>query len=257
MSGSLEGVLQGALPTALAVLLAPILASFLATVVDRWPRGESALTGRSVCRSCGASLRAVDLIPLFSYIGLRGRCRHCGASIPGWLPAFELTALLLAIQGAVAFEGGWLAVAATVLGVGLLAIAVIDLRHYLIPDILSLPLLLLGLGVAALAPRLDVLDHALGAAIAFLLLMGVRELYRVLRGREGLGQGDAKLLAAGGAWLGWQGLPFALLIASLSGLLVVLALRLRGRVLTAGDALPFGPFLALGIWLVWLYLPPV
>lgn len=247
---------MAALPAILAVLLAPSLASFLATFVDRWPRGDSVLSGRSVCRSCGAPLRAVDLIPLISYMVLRGRCRHCGASIPGWLPAFELAALLLAIQGAVAFDGGWLAVATMALGVGLLAIAVIDLRHYLIPDILSLPLLLLGLGVAALTPRLDVFAHAVGAAIAFLLLVGVRQLYRILRGREGLGQGDAKLLAAGGAWLGWQGLPFALLIASLSGLLLVLALRLRGRVLTAGDALPFGPFLAIGIWLVWLYLPP-
>ena len=252
MSGSVEE----ALPAVLAVLSAPILASFFATLADRWPRGERIAAGRSLCRSCGQSLHAIDLVPLVSYLALRGRCRHCGAPFPRWLFAFELAALLLGVQAAVAFDGSWLAVAATLLGVSLLAIAVIDLRHYFIPDIVSLPLLMAGLAVAAAAPGYDLPAHALGAALGFLLLMAVRLIYRGLRGREGLGQGDAKLLAAGGAWVGWQGLPFVLLIASLSGLLVVLLLRLRGRVLAAGDALPFGPFLAIGLWLVWLYLPP-
>jgi len=248
---------EAVLPALLAIGLAPFLASFFATIVDRWPRGEGIVVGRSICRSCQATLRPIELVPLISYLLLRGRCRRCAAPIPRWLPIFEVAALLLGIQGVLAFDGGWLSVAASFLAISLLAIATIDLRHYIIPDILSLPLLLVGLGVAAMVPRLKVFDHALGAALGFLLLATIRWLYRQLRAGEGLGLGDAKLLAAGGAWLACQGLPFALLLASMSGLLVVLGLRFRGRVLHAGDALPFGPFLALGIWLGWLYLPPL
>jgi len=242
---------------ALAVLLAPILASFFALVVERWPRGEPVLAGRSMCRSCQRELAPGELVPVLSYLWLRGRCRGCGAEIPRWLLGFELAALALALQGLLAVGASWLAPMTTLLGVSLLAAAAIDLRHFLIPDGLSLPLIPAGLAVAVLEPRLDPLAHVIGAVAGGVLLLAVREVYRRLRGREGLGLGDVKLFAAGGAWIAWQGLAFTLLIASLAGLVAVLALRLRGRVLSAGDAVAFGPFLALGIWLVWLYLPPV
>jgi len=247
----------GLLPAVLAIVLAPILASFFALLADRLPRGEPVLAGRSRCRACGRRLGLSELVPLLSFLWQRGRCRGCGRQIPRWIPAFELAALALALQGLVAVGPTWPAVATTLLAVTLLAIAVIDLRHFVVPDALSLPLLLAGLGVSALRPETALLDGALGATGGFLFLAGIREAYFRLRGQEGLGLGDAKLLAAGGAWAGWQGLPFILLAASASGLLAVLIARLRGRVLARGDAIPFGPALALGIWLVWLYLPPI
>lgn len=246
-----------ALLGAAAVLLAAILASFYALVIERWPRGEPILAGRSICRSCSRTLPPRDLVPIVSYLWLAGRCRGCGAAIPRWLLGFELAAIGLALQGVHAVGASWLAPVTAAFGVTLLAAAVIDFRLLQIPDALSLPLIPAGLAVAAIEPRLVLLDHALGAAFGFLLLLAVRQLYQLARGREGLGLGDVKLFAAGGAWLAWHGLAATLLIASLAALTAVLALRLRGRSVAAGDAVAFGPFLALGIWLVWLYLPPV
>lgn len=145
--------------------------------------------------------------------------------------------------------------AAAGLGWTLLALAVWDLRCGLLPDRLTLPLLLAGLAATALLSPARLEAHLLGAATGFLSLAALRALYRRLRGREGLGLGDAKLLAAGGAWLGWEGLASVVLWACATAVLSLLPGHLAGRRLTRHTSLAFGPWLALGIWLVWLLGP--
>ncbi len=169
-------------------------------------------------------------------------------------PAIELAALALAVW-ALAVLPGWLAWAGSALGWALLALALIDARHLILPDSLTLPLVPAGLLVAWVVDPGKLADHAFGAALGFAGIALIALVYRRLRGREGIGLGDAKLFAAAGAWVSWQGLPGVLLLAAASGLLGhLVAARLSGR--GAGEReLPFGPYVAAGVWLVWLYGP--
>jgi leader peptidase (prepilin peptidase)/N-methyltransferase len=139
------------------------------------------------------------------------------------------------------------------LGWWLLTLGWIDIRRWQLPDVLTLPLIVAGLGAAAVLDPEELLDRALGAVFGYLVLLGVALLYRMLRSREGLGRGDAKLLAASGAWLGATALPQVILFAALSALVAALCLRLAGVRLGAQSALPFGPFLALATWVLWLW----
>jgi leader peptidase (prepilin peptidase)/N-methyltransferase len=235
-----------------AILVAPFIGSFLGVLIQRLPQGRPVAAGRSACDHCGHRLGARDLVPFLSYLLSRGRCRYCGEAI-GWFPvAVEAAAVAVAGWAAVAADGPdiWLA---CLLGWTLLTAAWIDLRTMILPDVLTLPLLLAGLAVtAALSPGL-VADHALAAALGYLLLFGTARAYRRLRGRDGLGLGDAKLLAALGAWLGLSSLPIILVLASCTGLAAAGAGMLLGKRVTAATAIPFGPFLAAAGWLAWLY----
>lgn len=189
-------------------------------------------------------------MPLWSWLRRRGRCRHCGVWI-GWQP------LLAELAGAGIAALAWAtlpapaAALATLVGWWLLLLALIDAAHGRLPDVLTLPLLLLGLAVAAAAPLPglpSLLASGLGAALGFGLLYLVDRLYAAWRGRAGLGLGDAKLLAALGAWLGAESLAPLILAAALAGLGWALATGRR----RAADAIAFGPFLALaGGGLVW------
>jgi leader peptidase (prepilin peptidase)/N-methyltransferase len=242
----------GASPALLVTLAAPCVGSFLGLVADRLPKGRGVVLGRSRCAGCGTELRWHELIPIGSWIAQGGRCRHCGARI-GWAAlAAELAALVVALWVVLALpQSVW--PLGLVLGWGLLLLALIDLNAMLLPDRITFPLLGGGLvATAVLAPDRWT-EHALGAAIGFVSLAALAALYQRARGRAGLGGGDAKLFAAIGAWIGWSGLPSALLIAGLAGLLHALILG-RGR-LNGGDRIPFGPALALGGWVVWLHGP--
>lgn len=176
---------------------------------------------------------------------------------PG-LPATGRRQLLMALAGA--GIGIWsalgqshspTAVLTAVLGWQLVLIAVLDAEHFILPDPLTLPLLATGLAAAAVLDRTDVVSAAIGAVAGFSALWLLALAYRRLRGRDGLGDGDPFLLAAGGAWVGWIGLPSILLWASAAGLSFVAARALTGRGLAVTDRLPFGPCLAAGIWLTW------
>lgn len=208
---------------------------------------------RSHCPACGHALAWHDNIPLISFVLLRGCCRACGSPI-GWrYPAVELvTAVLFA---ACAWRWGlgasalvWAAFAAT-----LLALACIDADTQLLPDALTLPLLWGGLISAAAGWSQTALADALWGAVAgYTLLWLVQQGFGLVTGKQGIGQGDFKLLAALGAWLGWQALLPLLLLASFSGAVVGLGLRWSGR-LGAGQPLAFGPYLAMaGAALMWL-----
>jgi leader peptidase (prepilin peptidase) / N-methyltransferase len=236
------------------VVAAPFIGSFLGVLIRRLPEGRPIVWARSACEACGAGLTASELVPLVSWVIARGRCRHCGRPVGWFYPAVELAALAVALIALAVddIDTAWLD---CLLGWWLLVLAWIDVRRWILPDVLTLPLIVAGLLAAAVLDPDSLADRALGAALGYLALRAVAWAYLRLRGREGLGQGDAKLLAAAGAWLGAVALPQVILVAALSALLVAAALRLSGRTMHAHSALPFGPFLALAIWALWLFGP--
>jgi len=198
---------------------------------------------------------AARSLPIASWVAARGRCRHCGAAVSAFYPAIELAALGIALWAAAVIDDMALLWASCGLGWCLLALAAIDLRVGLLPDVLTLSLTAAGFGITALTDSPMLPWHLLGATLGYFLFAGVNVLYRRLRGRDGIGGGDAKLLAAAGAWLSWQGLPSVVLIAAVAGLAAALTLRLTGRALAADTRIAFGPGLCLGLWLVWMYGP--
>jgi leader peptidase (prepilin peptidase)/N-methyltransferase len=241
-----------------SISVAPFLGSFLGMLACRLPESRPFAGGRSCCDGCGRTLHAAELIPIVSWTVLRGRCRDCGAAIRWEHPVCEIGLLLAAGWAAWVTTGAAVVWLSLVLAAFLVCISVIDLRHQIVPDALSLPMLMAGLASTALLQPAALLWHVLAAAAGYVVIAGVRAAYRKWRGIEGIGLGDAKLFAAAGAWLDLSGLPTALLYAAFIGILAVLFLSMfKKRFLGAQTRLPFGPFLAVGIWLVWLYGPLV
>lgn len=198
---------------------------------------------RSHCPSCRRSLKVRELIPVISWVALRGRCAVCGSAIGTRLVIVELLTALVFGLLAWRFSGQWILVGWCGFAAILLAAAFIDWETLLLPDALTLGLLWLGLMLAALGATVPPADAITGAVGGYLLLWSVAGGYRLLRGQEGMGQGDFKLLAALGAWLGWAGVLPVVVLASLSAAAVGMALKHRGT-LREGRLVPFGPFLA-------------
>ena len=239
-----------------AIVSAPFIGSFLAALALRLPARRPVVFARSACDACGRPLAALDLVPLASFAASRGVCRYCGAQIDRLHPAMELGALVIAVWAAF-LVSGWILLASCLFGWTLLTLAAIDWRTNLLPDVLTLPLIVAGLAVARFVDPASVVAHLVGALVGFATFALLAAIFRRLRGRDGLGLGDAKLLAAVGAWLGWMGLPTVVLLGALIGLALVLARRLAGEPIDAATRIPFGPALAAGAWIVWLYGPLV
>lgn len=203
---------------------------------------------RSRCPQCEAMIRARDNIPVLSWLLLRGRCRRCGHPISVQYPLVELASGALAVVVVAQFGLGWAGAAALVFSWMLLAAAVIDLRTTLLPDDLTLPLLWIGLLAAAFGLGFaSPVEAIVGAAVGYGLLWSLYHAFRLITGKEGMGYGDFKLLAALGAWTGWQGLPVTILLSSAVGAATGLTLiAFQGRDRAA--PIPFGPFLAAGGW---------
>ncbi len=256
-----------------AGLLGALVGSFLNVVIYRLPlmmeaewRGEcrrlfgtatdSAATAaglglvrpRSFCPGCRKPIPILLNIPLVSWLMLRGRCAACGIRIHWRYPLVELLTILL--FGYTVWHWGLnsAAVAAAVFSAALLVLAVIDLEHRLLPDALTLPLLWLGLLYNLRGGFVDLHAAVLGAAFGYLALWLVLQLARLILRKEAMGYGDLKLLAALGAWLGWQLLPAVVFLASCTGAVVGLLLLATGR-LQQGRPVSFGPYLALAGWL--------
>lgn len=177
------------------------------------------------------------------------------SALPQALPLPVTIGLAVAIAAvAAAARSGLFAGLGAILGWSLLALALVDRRHHLLPNLLTLPLIAAGLTVATLAGGEVPLRELIGAGAGYAFFWLCRRLHWHWRGREGLGLGDAKLLAAGGAWLGWEPLPVVVLLASLSALLVALPGAWRGGQRWQAE-IAFGPHLALAIWALWLYDP--
>lgn len=251
-------------------LLGLLVGSFLNVVILRLPRmmeqawrrearellelppedrpAVSLLRPPSACPHCGMRLKPWHNVPVLSWAVLRGRCAGCSARISPQYPLVELAAAGLAAVCALRFGWSPQLLAALVFSWALLTLAVIDLRTTLLPDDLTLPLLWLGLGLS-LVPLFAAPQAAIvGAMVGYLALWSVFWLFKLVTGKEGMGYGDFKLLAAIGAWLGWQTLPMVILLSSLVGAVVgigmILFLRHDRRM-----PIPFGPYLAAAGWL--------
>ena len=234
------------------LLAAPFVGSLLGVLIRRLPAGQPVALARSCCEGCGVVLEARDLVPLLSYAALRGRCRRCGVGIAPFHWHVEAAAALVPLSAMAAGLQGDVLWAVSGAGWVLLALAWIDAEWMILPDVLTLPLVLAGLTAVWWFAAEELADHAAAAGLGWLALWAVAAVYRRVRQRDGLGEGDAKLLAAIGAWVGLAGMADVLLGSALAGLAWAGLLRLRGRTMLATTALPFGPFLALAGWAVML-----
>ena len=251
--------------TTLAGLLGLFVGSFLNVVIHRLPRmmehdwhaqaaelrGEEPPAGerfnlatpRSRCPHCGHQITLLENIPLVSYLVLRGRCGHCGAGISKRYPIVEAVSALLSAYAAWHFGFGAAALGALLFVWAMVALTCIDLDTQLLPDDITLPLLWLGLAFNLGDTYTNLPAAVIGAMAGYLALWSVFWLFKLATGKEGMGYGDFKLLAAIGAWLGWQMLPLTILLSSLVGAvvgIVLIAVARHGR----NVPIPFGPYLA-------------
>jgi len=229
-----------------------MVGSFLNVVTWRWPREESIVTPGSHCPKCGKRIAWHDNIPVFSWLFLRGRCRHCREKISIRYPAIELAAGLLSVLCFWCFgPTRWYFVYYAFLA-ALFVASIIDLEHRLIPDEISVGGVVIGLGLAFIPDsKIEPFAALIGAAAGFLVLFAVSKIYYLLARREGMGLGDAKLLAMISAFLGWRALPMVVFLGSLFGSLIGVFLIIASR-----DRLyriPFGPFLSAAA-LVWVVI---
>jgi leader peptidase (prepilin peptidase)/N-methyltransferase len=280
----IEALLEPAAATAAAAVLGLVVGSFLNVVIHRLPkmlergwaeqcaelRGETPAAAppynlvvpRSACPSCGHRIRALENVPVVSWLALRGKCSACGARISVRYPAVELLAGALAALAIARFGPGWQGLAACLFLWTLIALTFIDYDTQLLPDDLTVPLLWAGLVANLFGLFVPLAEGVIGALAGYLSLWSVYWLFKLVRGKEGMGYGDFKLLAAIGAWLGWKVLPAVVLLSSAVGALIGIGLVLvKGR--DHRTPLPFGPYLAVagaialffGRELAALYLP--
>jgi leader peptidase (prepilin peptidase)/N-methyltransferase len=201
------------------------------------------VTPRSACVHCGHKITAMENIPLISYVLLRGRCSGCKVSISLRYPTVELLTAITSGYITWHFGYGLAAFAALAFTWAMIALAFIDIETQLLPNDITIPLLWAGLLVNLADTFTDIRSAVLGAAVGYIMLWSVYWAFKLVTRREGMGYGDFKLLAAIGAWLGWQMLPFVILVSSIAGTMVgifLMAIAKRGR----HEPIPFGPYLA-------------
>jgi len=240
--------------------------SFLNVVIHRLPqmlerswqgecaelRGETApelpryniVVPRSKCPSCGHGITALENIPVISWLSLRGKCSACGTPISARYPLVEILGGVLAAFAIWKFGPTWQGLAACAFLWTLLALTFIDFDTQLLPDDITLPLLWAGLAVNLFGTFVPLREAVIGAIAGYLALWTVYWLFKLIRGKEGMGYGDFKLLAALGAWLGWQMLPLIILLSSVVGAVIGITLVVfKGR--DHNIPLAFGPYLAI------------
>lgn len=250
-----------------SVILGLMIGSFLNVVIHRLPKmmerewhanclelqgkevPEQAkytiVTPRSACPNCGHQITAMENIPIISWLMLGGKCKGCKAKISVRYPLVE--ALTGALLGLVAYRYGYTytTLFASIFTLALITLTFIDFDTQLLPDDITLPLLWLGLLFNLNGGFTDLKSAVLGAIFGYLILWSVYWLFKIVTGKEGMGYGDFKLLAAIGAWFGWQMLPAVILLSSVVGAVIGIGMIMfRGK--SGGTAIPFGPFLALG-----------
>ena len=251
---------------ATAAVVGLLVGSFLNVVIHRLPRmlergwqaqcaelrGEAPVEAerynlvvpRSACPSCGHGIGAHENIPVLSWLFLRGRCSSCGTPISARYPVVELLAGTLAVAAVMRFGPGWQAIAACGLLWSLLALTFIDADTQLLPDDMTLPLLWAGLFANLFGLFVPIQEAVIGAIAGYLSLWSVYWAFKLIRGKEGMGYGDFKLLAALGAWMGWKVLPAIVLLSSAVGAIIGIAL-IAFRRRDHQQPLPFGPYLAI------------
>lgn len=237
-----------------AIALGPFIGSFAALVSLRLPAGAPILFGRSRCPHCKKTLSPAELVPILSWLVQRGRCRQCCAAISPRYLAIEAGFLGIGCISAAIFPGP-LALAGAIFGWQLLLLALLDAEHFWLPDGLTFALGLSGLAMAAILAPAELPARVTGAAAGFLSLALIAAAYKRLRGREGMGGGDPKLLAGLGAWLGWRELPGLVLMAAVMALGFVYAYYLRKRAIDPTRPVAFGTFLAAAGFALFLIRP--
>jgi leader peptidase (prepilin peptidase)/N-methyltransferase len=207
---------------------------------------------RSRCSHCGHGIRAHENVPILSWLFLRGRCAACKNPIGIRYPLVESLTAVLFVVTIWHFGPGLQGLTALFLTAGLIAMAGIDVDHQLLPDNLTIPTLWAGILLSFWSVHADLASSVIGAIAGYLVLWSIYHAFRLLTGKEGMGYGDFKLLAALGAWLGWQMLPLIVLLSSVVGALFGLVLMGMGR-LRREKPMPFGPFIAAAGWitLIW------
>ena len=219
------------------------------------PEKYNIVVPRSACPNCGAQITALQNIPVASWLLLKGRCAKCQTKISVRYPVVEASTALLSVVVALRFGFTLQTAAVLVLTWSLLALSLIDVDHQILPDQITIPLLWLGLLLSAISSSIlhvSMRDAILGAASGYLSLWLVYHLFKLVTGKEGMGYGDFKLLAALGAWMGWKMLPVIILFSSFTGAVIGIALILfRGR--DHNIPIPFGPYLAAAGWIAMLW----
>ena len=207
---------------------------------------------RSRCPKCGQSIKSYENIPLLSYLLLRGKCSACKARISFRYPLVEFITAVAFVVTIWHFGLNLQGLTALFLTALLIAMAGIDIDHQLLPDNMTIPLMWSGILISFWSVHTDLSSSVTGAVAGYLVLWTIYHLFRILTGKEGMGYGDFKLLAALGAWMGWQMLPLIVLLSSVVGAVVGLILIATGR-LKKDRPMPFGPFIAAAGWiaLIW------
>lgn len=240
---------------AIVTFLGLAIGSFLNVCIHRLPRGESLVSPGSRCPACGYALRAVDNIPLVSYLFLRGRCRACGTRISVRYPVVEIVTAVVFLLHYDVF--GWTALLAVraLFAAAMIALFAIDLEHQLLPDAVTLPGIVAGLVASVFLPP-GIRDALLGTLVGGGVLWAIGEAYYRYSGQEGMGGGDVKMLAMIGAFLGWQLVIVTLVLSSVAGSVIGLAIIAikRGGM---KYALPFGTFLAIAAVAASLWGEPI
>ena len=215
-------------------------------------RPPGIIISRSRCPECGHGIKAWENIPMLSYLLLRGKCSACKDRIPLRYPAVEFLTGILFVITIWHFGPNLQGVTALFLTAMLVAMAGIDIDHQLLPDNMTIPLMWAGILISFWSVHAGLVSSVTGAIAGYLILWSVYHLFRLLTGKEGMGYGDFKLLAALGAWMGWQMLPLIVLLSSVVGAVVGMVLIGTGR-LRKDKPMPFGPFIAAAGWiaLIW------
>lgn len=228
---------------AAVLFLGLTLGSFANVCIYRLPKNESVVSPLSRCPSCNAQIAARDNIPVFSYLLLKGKCRQCTAPISILYPVIEIVTAFLILFGFIKFGVSWKFAVFCILGPALVIISIVDIKHKVIPDIITLPGIVFGLVAGSYLVGLK--DSSIGLLVGGGTFLIISRIYYWIRGRVGMGGGDIKLIAAVGALLGWQQVILIIFLSAFVGSLFGLV-GLVGRRLRTSSEIPFGPFLAGG-----------
>ena len=239
----------------LAFIYGLCIGSFMNVCIYRVPLSRSLIKPASACPRCGRPIPFYDNIPLVSFLLLRGRCRNCGAGISWRYPLVELLGGLTGLACVARFGPGLPALVYFVFCAVLIVVTFIDIDHGIIPDVITLPGIVLALAASFLLPRTSFGDALLGILLGGGSLLAVAVVYQWVAKREGMGMGDVKLLAMIGALIGWQGVLFTLFVGSLAGSLVGFVMVLTQGRKDLKLRVPFGPFLSLGA-MVYVFAGP-
>ena len=221
------------------------IGSFLNVCIYRIPESKSIVHPGSTCPSCGTPIRVYDNIPVLSYVALRGKCRHCKASISFRYPVVELLSGLFAVGTVLKYGITFEAAVYYAFIAALLAITFIDIDHQIIPDVITLPGIPVFFAASFVLPNITLVESVIGILIGGGSLFLVAWLYHLVTKKEGMGGGDIKLLSMMGAVIGWKGVLFTIFVASAIGTICGILIILKARK-TMKLAVPFGPFLAIG-----------